>query len=262
MDMTERNITVIKVGGNVIDDPEALDRLVDDLARMEGHRILIHGGGKEATRLSAKLEIPTTMINGRRVTDAATIDVVTMVYAGLINKRIVAKLQAAGANAIGFCGADGNVIPAKRRPAEPIDFGYVGDIDPQRINTGLIATMLDSGIIPVFCAICHDGKGNLLNCNADSVASAVAVAASKIGPTNLTFCFEMPGVMADVDDPDSLIASITPEYYDRLRADGVVTKGMIPKIDNAFAAIRSGVKSVRICRSDNLAGETGTIITA
>lgn len=262
MSTAERNITVIKVGGNVIDDPEALDRLVEDLARMEGPRILIHGGGKEATRLSEKLEIPTTMINGRRVTDAATIDVVTMVYAGLINKRIVAKLQAAGANAIGLCGADGNVIPAKRRPAEPIDFGFVGDIDPQYINTGLIATMLDAGIIPVFCAICHDGRGSLLNCNADSVASAVAVAVSKIGPTNLTFCFEMPGVMTDVDDPESLIPTITPEYYDKLRADGIVTKGMIPKIDNAFAAIGSGVGSVRICRSDNLAGTTGTIITA
>lgn len=259
---SDKHINVIKVGGNVVDNPAALDALVRDLACMKGPRILVHGGGKEATRLSARLDIPTTMIEGRRVTDAATIDVVTMVYAGLINKRIVAKLQAAGVNAIGMCGADGNMIPARRRSPEPIDYGFVGDIDPLNINDSLISTLLNDGIMPVFCAICHDGKGNLLNCNADSVASAVAVAAARISPVDLTFCFEMPGVMADIDNPDSLITSITPDLYTSLKADGIVSKGMIPKIDNAFSAIAQGVTSVRICRSDSILGETGTIITA
>lgn len=185
-----------------------------------------------------------------------------MVYAGLINKRIVAMLQAAGVNAIGMCGADGNVIPAKKRKAAPIDYGFVGDIDPQMINDGLIATLLDSGIMPVFCAICHDGEGHLLNCNADSVASAVAIAASRICRTDLTFCFEMPGVMADINDPDSLISSIDRERYAELKAEGIVSKGMIPKIDNAFDAIDRGVSSVTICRSDAVNSATGTVITA
>lgn len=257
-----KHINVIKIGGNVIDNPAALNTLITDLAHMNDPCILVHGGGKEATRLSTRLDIPTTMIDGRRVTDAATIDVVTMVYAGLINKRIVARLQAAGRNAIGMCGADGNIIPARRRSPVPVDYGFVGDIDPRSINSSLIAALLDNGIMPVFCAICHDGKGNLLNCNADSVASAVAIAAARISPVDLTFCFEMPGVMADTGNPDSVIPSITPALYESLKKDGIVSKGMIPKIDNAFSAIRQGVASVRICRSDSVLGRAGTIISA
>lgn len=255
-------ITVVKIGGNVVDNPEALSRFVNDFAKLQGPKILVHGGGKEATRLSARLEIPTTMIEGRRVTTRETLDVVTMVYAGLINKRIVSALQSCGCNAIGLSGADGNVIPATRRPATPIDYGFVGDIDASRINTAFLATLLDSGIVPVFCAIMHDGNGTLLNCNADSVASAVAVAASRIAPTRLVFCFEKDGVLADVDNPGSLIESVTPQSYTGLRAGGVVNKGMIPKIDNAFAAIAAGVESVTIKRSDNLLNPRGTTITA
>lgn len=255
-------ITVVKIGGNVVDNPEALSRFVNDFAKLQGPKILVHGGGKEATRLSARLEIPTTMIEGRRVTTRETLDVVTMVYAGLINKRIVSALQSCGCNAIGLSGADGNVIPATRRPATPIDYGFVGDIDASRINTAFLVTLLDSGIVPVFCAIMHDGNGTLLNCNADSVASAVAVAASRIAPTRLVFCFEKDGVLADVDNPGSLIESVTPQSYTGLRAGGVVNKGMIPKIDNAFAAIAAGVESVTIKRSDNLLNPRGTTITA
>lgn len=255
-------ITVVKIGGNVVDNPEALSRFVNDFAKLQGPKILVHGGGKEATRLSARLEIPTTMIEGRRVTTRETLDVVTMVYAGLINKRIVSALQSCGCNAIGLSGADGNVIPATRRPATPIDYGFVGDIDASRINTAFLATLLDSGIVPVFCAIMHDGNGTLLNCNADSVASAVAVAASRIAPTRLVFCFEKDGVLTDVDNPGSLIESVTPQSYTGLRAGGVVNKGMIPKIDNAFAAIAAGVESVTIKHSDNLLNPRGTTITA
>lgn len=183
-------ITVVKIGGNVVDNPEALGRFVTDFAKLPGKKILIHGGGKEATRLSARLGIETTMIDGRRVTSRETLDVVTMVYAGLVNKRIVAALQAAGCNAIGLSGADAAVITATKRPAAPVDYGFVGDIDPAKINSSFIDTLLSSGIVPVFCAITHDGNGSLLNCNADSVASAVAIAASRIDTATLVFCFE------------------------------------------------------------------------
>ena len=255
-----QHINVVKIGGNVIDNAEALARFIDDFAKLEAPKILIHGGGKLATRLSEKLEIETKMIDGRRVTDRQTLDIVTMVYAGLINKQIVAGLQAAGCNAIGLSGADANVVPAVRRSPVPIDFGFVGDIDAAKINSDFIATLLEAGVSPVFCAITHDGEGSLLNSNADSVASAVAVAASRIAPTDMHFCFEKLGVLRDVDAPDSLIGEIRPDSYRELRETGVVNKGMIPKIDNAFCAVEKGVKSVTIKHSDNLLSNIGTII--
>lgn len=254
------HINVVKIGGNVIDNDEALERFVNDFAKLPAPKILIHGGGKLATRLSEKLEIPTQMIDGRRVTDRDTLDVVTMVYAGLVNKQIVAKLQAVGCYAIGLSGADANVIPATRRSPRPVDFGYVGDIDAQKINSEFIATLLNAGVTPVFCAITHDTKGSLLNSNADSVASAVAVASATIAPTFMHFCFEKPGVMRDVNDESSLIKEITPDSYAELREAGVVNKGMIPKIDNAFNAVKAGVQSVTIKHSDNLLSDVGTVI--
>ena len=257
----DKNITVVKIGGNVIDNEAALARFVEDFAQLPSPKILIHGGGKLATRLAAKLEVPTTMIEGRRVTDAATLDIVTMVYAGLVNKQVVAKLQAAGCNALGFSGADGNIIPATRRAAKPIDYGFVGDIDASKINTQLLATLLESGVTPVFCAITHDGNGSLLNSNADSVASAVAVAAASIAPTDLVFCFEKQGVLRDVDDESSVISLITKSDYPTLHNEGIISKGMIPKIDNAFRAIESGVESVTIKHSECIANLTaGTTI--
>lgn len=254
-------LTVVKIGGNIIDNPARLDdfigRFVNDV---KGPKILVHGGGKEATRLSAALEIPTTMIEGRRVTDGRTIEVVTMVYAGLINKRVVAKLQASGCDAIGLCGADGDVIRARRRNPEPIDYGFVGDIDPRQIDCRFISKLIDMGKVPVFCAITHDGAGNLLNCNADSVATSVAVAMASVRDTRLCMCFEKRGVMRDVDDPDSVIAELTPDMYAELRASGAVNQGMIPKIDNAFSAIDRGVKSVMIMEAGNLSSGIGTVI--
>ena len=214
-------IKVIKIGGNIVDNPEALARFVSDFAAMPGRKILVHGGGKEATRLSSRLEIPTTMIEGRRVTSRETLDVVTMVYAGLVNKRIVSMLQAAGCNAIGLSGADGNAIRATRRPAAPIDYGYVGDIAPEGVNTHLLGSLLDAGFVPVFCAITHDGAGTLLNCNADTIASSVAIGASRLAPTDLIYCFEQPGVMEDIERSDSLIPLITPDTYASLRQSGV-----------------------------------------
>lgn len=245
-------ITVVKIGGNVIDNEEALAQFVRDFASVPSPKILIHGGGKLATRLAEKLEIPTTMVEGRRVTDAATLEVVTMVYAGLLNKRIVAMLQAEGCNALGFSGADGNMIPAQRRNPEPLDYGFVGDIEASKINTELLRTLLESGITPIFCAITHDTKGTLLNSNADSVASAVAVAASTIATTDLIFCFEKQGVLRDVEDDTSVIPLITRTDYPTLRSEGIISKGMIPKIDNAFRAIDEGVASVTIKHSEQL----------
>lgn len=254
-------IVVVKIGGNVIDNEEALERFVADFAQLPSPKILIHGGGKLATRLAEKLEIPTTMVEGRRVTDAATLDVVTMVYAGLINKRVVAKLQREGCNALGFSGADGNMIPAVKRNPEPLDYGFVGDIDASKINTQLLASLLESGVTPVFSAITHDGNGTLLNSNADSVASAVAVAASQIAETDLVFCFEKQGVLRDVEDEDSVISLITKADYPALRNDGIISKGMIPKIDNAFRAIDEGVASVTIKHSEALCNASaGTTI--
>lgn len=253
-------ITVVKIGGNVVDNPEALSRFVKAFAALDGPKILVHGGGKEATRLSQRLEIPTTMIEGRRVTSRETLDVVTMVYAGLVNKRIVAMLQAEGCDAIGLSGADANAITATRRPAEPVDYGYVGDISPDGVNDRLIASLLDAGLTPVNCAITHDGKGTLLNCNADTIASSVAIGASRILPTDLIYCFEQPGVMEDIERSDSLMPLITHESYADLRARGIVNKGMIPKLDNSFHAIDSGVESVIIKHADNLGNTLGTVL--
>lgn len=253
-------IKVIKIGGNVIDNPEALQAFVKDFATLPGRKILVHGGGKEATRMSAKLGIETQMINGRRVTDRATLDIVTMIYAGLINKRIVAMLQAENCDAIGLSGADGNVIKASRRPATPVDYGYVGDIAADGVNDRFISMLLAGGLTPVFCAINHDGNGDLLNCNADSVASAVAVACSRIAPTSLTFCFEKPGVLADVDDENSVIRAISSSNYQELKTGGIISGGMLPKIDNAFKAIAAGVDSVTIKSSADLLADAGTTI--
>ena len=254
------NITVVKIGGNVIDNDEALERFVADFAALPAPKMLIHGGGKLATRLCEQLEIPTTMVGGRRVTDRQTLDICTMVYAGLINKRIVAALQAQGCNAIGLTGADGAALPAQRRNPEPIDFGFVGDIVQGEVNAELMGTLLEKGITPVFCAITYDRNGGLLNSNADSVASAVAIAASTLATTELVFCFEKQGVLRDVEDESSVIAEIRPESYATLREEGVIYKGMLPKIDNAFAAVRAGVNSVTIKHSDNLLSQSGTTI--
>lgn len=251
-------ITVIKIGGNVIDNPTALDRFVAALAAMEGAKILVHGGGKLATRMAERMEIPVQMIDGRRITDKATLDIVTMVYAGLVNKQIVAALQAKGCNALGLSGADGDIVRAHRRAPAPIDYGFVGDIDA--VDSTLLKTLLEAGITPVFSAIMHNGEGSLLNCNADSVAEAVARGAAVIAPTDLVFCFEKRGVLRDAEDEESVIERITPATFTALKADGVVKGGMLPKIENALKAVAAGVRSVRIKHADDLLNEGGTTI--
>lgn len=253
-------LKVIKIGGNVVDDPEKLAKFLDDFSRLEGPKILIHGGGKIATAISKALGIETTMIGGRRVTDAETIKVVTMVYAGVINKDIVSKLNAAGCAAIGLSGVDGNLIVSDRRSPIPVDYGFVGD--PKEVNSSLLASLLGQGLTPVIAPITTDGKGTLLNTNADTVAQTIATAMAAHQDTELVFCFEKKGVLRDMDDDDSVISEITHEDFERLKADGIISDGMLPKIGNAFNAIAGGVKKVVICSSDNVAepGYGGTAI--
>lgn len=251
-------ITVVKIGGNVIDDPAALKAFLGEFAAIEGPKILVHGGGKLATRMAERLELKVQMVDGRRITDKGTLDVVTMVYAGLVNKQIVAGLQAAGCNAIGLSGADGNAVTARRRAPQPIDYGFVGDIE--RVDSELLRRLLEGGLVPVFSAIMHDGRGTLLNCNADSVASAVALGAAAVAPTDLVFCFEKAGVLRDPDDEASVIPEITAASYPPLKADGTVSKGMIPKIENALKAVGQGVRSVTIRSSAHLENGIGTVI--
>lgn len=254
-------LDVIKIGGNIIDNDAALQQFLSDFAKLNQPKILIHGGGKLATRLSDKLEIPTQMIDGRRVTDAETIKVVTMVYAGWINKTIVAQLQALGSNSIGLSGADANCIPATRRSPIPIDFGFVGDVTPSTINASFIQNLLKQNITPVFCAITHDEKGNLLNSNADTVASSLAVAMAAHQDVRLTFCFEKKGVLFNPDDDNSVIQDITKRTYAELKQRGIVSAGMIPKIDNAYKAIDAGVKEVVIKHAADINNpNAGTII--
>ncbi|MDE5876428.1 MAG: acetylglutamate kinase [Muribaculaceae bacterium] len=255
-----KTINVIKIGGNVIDDPVALNAFLTDFAAIERPKVLVHGGGREATRLSARLGIQNKMIDGRRVTDDETLEVVTMIYAGLLNKRIVAALQARGCKAVGLSGADGDLIPATRRPAEPIDYGNVGDIDANLVSDRFLEVLFSAGYTPVVCAICHDRHGNLLNCNADSVAAALAVGASRLGRVRLTYCFEQPGVMTDLTDEASLVPLVTPAIFDELRSSGKVSGGMLPKLSNALQCAADGVGEVRICRAADLCGLGGTIV--
>lgn len=245
-------ITVVKIGGNVIDSPELLADFLDKFSKIDGPKVLVHGGGKIATELSKKLGVEPNMVDGRRITDADTIDIVTMVYAGLVNKKMVAALQSRGCNAIGLSGADANIICGVVRPKEPIDFGFVADLTDDSVHEDHLKQLLYDGLTPVFSAIVHDGNGNLLNCNADTIASSIAVALSKKGDTKLVYCFEKRGVLKDVDDDASLISLIKKEEMDGLVSSGVVAKGMIPKLTNAFAALSKGVGSVVITQAEDV----------
>ena len=255
-----KNVTVIKIGGNIVDKPDKLQYFLNNLNRFEGPKVLIHGGGAIATQLSSQLGLEVKMHNGRRITDYETLKLVTMVYAGLINKQIVASLQKIGCNALGLSGADGDVVPATKRPANPIDWGYVGDVNPSNINTSVLTSLLGRGITPVFCAITHDGNGSLLNTNADTMASSIAIALSKEYNTRLIYCFEKDGVLSDPDDNDSVIPLITKESYKELLEEKKVVGGMIPKLDNAFAALENGVSEVIIKHADNLLIQKETLL--
>lgn len=255
-------IKVIKIGGNVVDNPEALASFLIDFEKLEGKKILVHGGGVMASKMAIDLELKTTMIEGRRVTDAETLKLVTMVYAGWINKNIVALLQKEGCNAIGLSGVDGNCIPAKKRSAYPVDYGFVGDTNPSNVNTAFINDLLDKGIVPVFCALTHDENGSLLNTNADTVAYTISVAMSQTATTSLYYCFEKEGVLKDLDNSDRIFSSLTKEQYHSYKDQNIIAGGMIPKLFNSFNAIDEGVLEVYIMHAKNILSKKGTRLIA
>ena len=253
-------LTIVKVGGAVVEDEAQLRQLLTDFIAIKGAKILVHGGGRRATTIAGKLGIETKMVEGRRITDAEMLEVVTMVYGGLVNKHIVASLQAMGADAIGLTGADANVIQAHRRPLKNgIDYGFVGDVD--KVESSKIAHFIDKNIVPVIAPLTHDGQGNMLNTNADTMASEMAKAMAAHYDVTLLFAFEKPGVLANPDDDTSIISSITRDDFVRLKADGTISGGMLPKIENALQAIDAGVRRVVITSAKAIDGQQGTIIT-
>ncbi len=242
--MSKQIVQIVKIGGNVINNEEALNSFLKDFSEISGPKILVHGGGRKATEVSSAMGLEPKMINGRRVTDEATVEVVTMVYAGLLNKNITAKLQSFGCNAMGLSGADANCILAHKRIVKDIDYGFAGDVDA--INSEIIDVLLQNKVTPVFCAITHDKNGQLLNTNADTIASEVAIGMSKLYTTELNFVFELKGVLESIDDKDSVITAINSEKYEQLVAAGIIADGMLPKMHNCFNALQKGVSKVKI----------------
>lgn len=244
-------LIIVKVGGKVVDDPEALHGLVNDFAAIKGRKLLVHGGGVMATQVASKLGIKTTMVGGRRVTDDKMIQVVTMVYAGLANKRLVALLQAAGQHALGLTGADlGVILSRKRQVTDGVDYGWVGD--PSRVNDDALTGLIERGVVPVLAPITHDGKGHLLNTNADTIAATAAQALASRYEVTLVYCFEKPGVLLNEADDDSVLATLSRGQYETMRETGIITGGMIPKLDNAFATLQAGVSQVIITKASAL----------
>ncbi len=256
--MSENQLIIIKVGGNVIDNPSVLSHVLDDFSKIASRKILVHGGGKVADGLLKKLDIVPQKVEGRRLTDEATLEVVTMVYAGLINKNVVAQLQSRGCNALGLTGADVNAIQAHKRTKGNVDFGFVGDIDA--VNTEGVAHLLKFAEALVFAPITHDKKGQLLNTNADTIASTLAVAMSAQFDVTLKFVFEKKGVLSNPTDDDSVISLISYDNFQAGKADGSISDGMIPKLDNAFNAMKSGVQSVVICGTEGVSSKVGTYL--
>jgi acetylglutamate kinase len=242
----KKKIAVVKIGGNVIEDKEELHKFLQLFAALSTPKVLVHGGGKMATQLAGKLGVPANMVKGRRITDAATLEVITMVYAGLANKNIVAQLQAQNCNAIGLSGADANSVRAYKRPVGAVDFGFVGDVCG--VNASIITELINAGLTPVFCAITHDGKGQLLNTNADTIAAELAISLSTSYETTLYYCFEKKGVLEHIDDENSVIVKINKEKYGQLLEQGIITDGILPKMENCFHALEQNV--AKVCMGD------------
>ena len=256
--MKER-ITIVKVGGAVVEDEQQLSQLLKDFAAIEGRKVLVHGGGRRATKVAAALGIESHMVNGRRITDSDMLEVVTMVYGGLVNKNLVARLQAQGVNALGLTGADMDVIRSHRRPLKDgIDYGFVGDVD--QANGTMLSTLIEAGITPVMAPLTHDGKGQMLNTNADTIACETAKALATQYDVTLIYSFEKKGVLKNPDDDDSVIETITHEDFERYKANGTIGGGMIPKIENALAAVDAGVSRVIITLASAIDGQHGTVI--
>lgn len=254
-------VTVIKVGGAIVEDTERLAQLLDRFAALPGQKVLVHGGGRRATKVASALGIESKMVEGRRITDADMLEVVTMVYGGLVNKNIVAQLQSRGVNAVGLTGADMNVIHSHKRPKKNgVDYGFVGDVD--KADGHRLLSLIRDGLTPVMAPLTHDGMGHILNTNADTIAAETAKALAREGaPTTLVYCFEKAGVLADPDDESSVIGTINHDEFVRLVANGTISGGMIPKITNALAAVDAGVDRVIITKAENIGTATGTVIT-
>ena len=254
---------IIKIGGNIIDDEEKLSSFLQEFAAIKSDKILVHGGGKLATAMADKLDIPQQLIEGRRITDAETLKIITMVYAGYINKSIVAKLQANNCNAVGMCGADANIIQAHKRIHHSIDYGFVGDVD--LINNAFLELLLNNKMVPVIAPISNDGKGQLLNTNADTIAQELAKSLSALHEVTIVYCFEKNGVLKNVEDDSSVIRTINASLYHQLKAEGAIFAGMLPKLNNSFEALNAGVKKVIIGNAAYLntliSGDGGTTIT-
>ena len=252
-------LTLIKVGGKIVEEDVTLNKLLDDFSKIEGAKVLVHGGGRLATKMAEQLGVESRMVEGRRITDEETLRIVTMVYAGLVNKNIVARLQALGVNAVGLTGADMNIMRSDKRPVKTIDYGFVGDV--KEVDAGAMAMLLNNGFIPVLSPLTHDKKGNLLNTNADTIAGEAAKALAKLFDVTLVFCFEKSGVLMDENDDNSVITRINREMFDKYKSSGVIQGGMIPKLENSFQAVDSGVKQVIITKASEINKGKGTIIS-
>jgi len=249
-------LTIIKVGGKVVEEPQSMNSLLDQFQKISGYKILVHGGGSTATELAARLGIETKMVEGRRITDNAMLDVVTMVYGGLVNKNIVAGLQARNCNALGLTGADLSLVRARKRPVKEIDYGFVGDVE--EVNTTELRLLLNETVIPVIAPITHDGHGQLLNTNADTMASEIATELSAYYNIFLFFCFEKKGVLLDEKDENSMIYELDFTLFEQYKSEGIISAGMIPKLENGFRAKRKGVKEVLITNAQNIVTGRGT----
>lgn len=258
--MSNPIVTIYKIGGGIIDEATELSRFFELLAQTAGLKILVHGGGKGASTMMRELGLTPQLINGRRVTDAATLDIVTMFYAGKTNKQVVAELQKLGVNAFGLSGADGNLIRGIKRPVTTVDYGFVGDLVPASVNADLLQQLLTVGLMPVLCPIIHDGQGQLLNTNADTIASAVAVALAGAYTVKLHYCFEKNGVLRDVEDEQSVIPKINLVEYAELKQQGIIADGMLPKLENAFVALSEGVNQVIIGHARNIDNSLHTVL--
>lgn len=254
----KEKLTIVKVGGKIVEEEESLARLLADFAAIDGHKLLVHGGGRSATRIAAQLGIESRMVNGRRITDAEMLKVVTMVYGGLVNKSIVAGLQAKGVNALGLTGADMNVIRSVKRPVKDVDYGFVGDVE--KVDAALLGDLIARGIVPVMAPLTHDGNGHMLNTNADTIAGETAKALAAQFDVTLMYCFEKKGVLSDENDDDSVIPHIDRKRFEALVADGTIQGGMIPKIENSLSAVEAGVSRVIITLASAIDGNSGTVI--
>ena len=256
----KQKLTIVKVGGAVVEDELQLSQLLKDFSAIEGRKVLVHGGGRKATKMAERLGIETKMVEGRRITDTDMLEVVTMVYGGLVNKNLVAKLQANGVNALGLTGADANAIRSHKRPLKNgVDYGFVGDVD--QADGEMLGRLIEAGITPVMAPLTHDGEGQILNTNADTIASETAKALANLYDVTLIFSFEKKGVLRNPDDDDSVIATITHADFERYKADGTISGGMLPKIENALSAVDAGVSKVIVTLATAIDGKHGTTIT-